>query len=754
LLKWVNDLDGGQRRLIANTLMYGSVAITAVGGVIALAGGLRLLRAGFSMVAVESTLAAKGISLFAASTVGLVGIAIAAAAAIALGTVYLAKNINNAEKAAEAQEKYGLGLGRGAKATQMFSENAKELADRHRVLTATAIAGRAAVNSGADTFERATTNAQRYSNALERNIETGIDWANLTEDQQKIFDQLASAVASAIPIFEGYHAQQDKLRDAARDLREAQHDLAVAQGGAKSVADSYSPSLERVHDATVRVERAQLALKEGSGSTRLAQIRLREAQHDLTNAQQRAREETSKQPGGLEQVRNAVERVRKAEEAYREAKGLTAAQINRNLREEISAYKNWADNTQALLRRGANPQFVLELSRKGPQYVAAYVAGSDAQLRRGGILWEQREKQKTRVTKTQAGVALNAVQDFVIRVNRAHNNIDDENVILTAKLRSDWRGFTLFQKAVAQQRASGGPIRGPGTSTSDSILARLSHDEHVLSAREVKGLGGHAAVEQLRKHARGFAGGGAVLERSSMPNTQQIGRWASAHARVFRREFGKMTAHLGKDLNENFASMFAGLGDLQGGGGSGSLYRMVGNARNAMIFWRNLFPGMVLGGWRATGSVPGSDHPKGLAIDLMTTNKALHELIIRIGKTLPGAKYWISYSRIGMAPGWGVRPYSGPSPHTDHVHWSYYHRGGRLPEDVIGMGSSGRAYAFQGGETVTPRDGGGVHLHFHGNVYGGKAGADQFADEVLAAFQRKGRRFGNPDLPARIVGLR
>jgi len=33
-----------------------------------------------------------------------------------------------------------------------------------------------------------------------------------------------------------------------------------------------------------------------------------------------------------------------------------------------------------------------------------------------------------------------------------------------------------------------------------------------------------------------------------------------------------------------------------------------------------------------------------------------------------------------------------------------YHQGGRLPEDILGMGRSGRSYALQAGETVTARD--------------------------------------------------
>ena len=47
--------------------------------------------------------------------------------------------------------------------------------------------------------------------------------------------------------------------------------------------------------------------------------------------------------------------------------------------------------------------------------------------------------------------------------------------------------------------ATGGPIHGAGTATSDSNLIRASHGEHVLTAREVESVGGHDEVYRLRK---------------------------------------------------------------------------------------------------------------------------------------------------------------------------------------------------------------------------------------------------------------
>ncbi|WP_312802241.1 phage tail tape measure protein [Corynebacterium variabile] len=52
--------------------------------------------------------------------------------------------------------------------------------------------------------------------------------------------------------------------------------------------------------------------------------------------------------------------------------------------------------------------------------------------------------------------------------------------------------------AEIQENATGGAIRGPGTGTSDDILSWLSNGEHVLTAADVKALGGQGGVYALR----------------------------------------------------------------------------------------------------------------------------------------------------------------------------------------------------------------------------------------------------------------
>lgn len=80
------------------------------------------------------------------------------------------------------------------------------------------------------------------------------------------------------------------------------------------------------------------------------------------------------------------------------------------------------------------------------------------------------------------------------------------------------------------QAASGGPIYGPGTSTSDSIFARLSTGEYVIRAAAVRkyGLGLLNAINNMRW--KGFADGGFVhrmFEPFAMPRLAMGGAVSS-----------------------------------------------------------------------------------------------------------------------------------------------------------------------------------------------------------------------------------
>lgn len=75
-------------------------------------------------------------------------------------------------------------------------------------------------------------------------------------------------------------------------------------------------------------------------------------------------------------------------------------------------------------------------------------------------------------------------------------------------------GVDVKREGYYANRAFGGSVIGPGTATSDSIPARLSNGEHVLTASDVVKAGGQAAVYRMRAAIQAgelrFAAGGAV----------------------------------------------------------------------------------------------------------------------------------------------------------------------------------------------------------------------------------------------------
>lgn len=92
-------------------------------------------------------------------------------------------------------------------------------------------------------------------------------------------------------------------------------------------------------------------------------------------------------------------------------------------------------------------------------------------------------------------------QDASVGIN-AHVNARSVSAAIGGIIAQANRASASVRVGGLLGRASGGPVWGAGTATSDSIPAMLSNGEHVLSAREVIGLGGHGAVAAMRVAAR------------------------------------------------------------------------------------------------------------------------------------------------------------------------------------------------------------------------------------------------------------
>jgi TP901 family phage tail tape measure protein len=104
-----------------------------------------------------------------------------------------------------------------------------------------------------------------------------------------------------------------------------------------------------------------------------------------------------------------------------------------------------------------------------------------------------------------------AINSFKNDVNASMGGI--RNKTFTASV--DFAAVANTGKKGLPGLAAGGPVRGPGTATSDSVVIAASTGEHVWTAAEVQSAGGHGAVANMRGAAvagalPAFATGGPV----------------------------------------------------------------------------------------------------------------------------------------------------------------------------------------------------------------------------------------------------
>lgn len=256
----------------------------------------------------------------------------------------------------------------------------------------------------------------------------------------------------------------------------------------------------------------------------------------------------------------------------------------------------------------------------------------------------------------------------------------------------DGTSVSEARRELARFMATGGPVIGPGTGTSDSIAARLSNGEHVWTADEVAAIGGQEAMTRLRAAVRGglrldvgddtpgYAGGGPVM--MPFPTT-------AAKTKVPAALAGGQTYQL---IEAIVAGAFPGM-------------RVLSDFR----------PGAV------TLSGNRSYHAIGRAVDF-PPSRPLAEFFH--AKYMHSLKELITpYNDLNVWNGkphrytgaiWNQHNFAGGNAH-DHV---AMRNGGTITEPIMGIGASGRTYSFgeNGIEHVMPAGGAGAGRAVNVNV--------------------------------------
>lgn len=103
------------------------------------------------------------------------------------------------------------------------------------------------------------------------------------------------------------------------------------------------------------------------------------------------------------------------------------------------------------------------------------------------------------------------------------------------------------------------------------------------------------------------------------------------------------------------------------------LKRVSQNVSNAANYFGSRYGITDIGGY-GPGSVPGSDHPKGLGLDYMTY-KDMKKGTALANDIIKNYKQWnvkyVIWNHYIWNPRQGWHRYHGPRPHTDHVHVSF-----------------------------------------------------------------------------------
>jgi cell wall-associated NlpC family hydrolase len=296
---------------------------------------------------------------------------------------------------------------------------------------------------------------------------------------------------------------------------------------------------------------------------------------------------------------------------------------------------------------------------------------------------------------------------FRDKTNAALAGINDQTIKISPVVLAASAAHRNAVQDRIDRHATGGPIFGPGSGTSDSIPAMLSNGEHVWTAKEVQKAGGHGAVQQMRRSVMAYAKGGPVgLDvKGDFPylgkSMASIASVAVAVARPIAQALGNAFAKINPGLEGvlKFVRSQVGKPYVWGGVGPGG-YDCSGLVSAAINVARGNNPYRRLG---ATGSMPWSmfapgpgafevgwfqGNPGHTAATVNGTNiESAGGVGVRMGSHARGARNPLFTNRAhvkGFAQGGQV---------------GVYDRGGRWPSGTLGINTSGKT------ETVVPGDG-------------------------------------------------
>ncbi|MCG7285354.1 phage tail tape measure protein [Cellulomonas sp. ACRRI] len=417
---------------------------------------------------------------------------------------------------------------------------------------------------------------EQFADALGRLGETG-DLADLNQyirDASRAVDGLGQNVSDIEDLGDAIDRAFNK------SASDNVNDWVASLFGASTAGTRLADTFDNIDEA--------LAGMVSSGNTQAAFLSFREIRDEMLAQGKTMDEVRAAFPGytdALLQAASGANEAAPAQQAYNDAMadgGASATQYADALEEAIEAQREQTDAlltardaqrgfeaaiddaSAALTENGATLDITTEKGRENQAALDAIaesgIKATDAMRENGATQGElQGQMQTTRDRFIAAAQAFGMSADEAAALADQMNLIPDAvtptvalNDQASAGLDNIWTKITrLPDRTVTVNlktnettvstgvgnmvgKASGGAVFGPGTGTSDSIPARLSNGEHVLTASDVRKMGGHAAVYAMRaavQAGRGYAGGGEVRQYVApavyqQPSSGGGGSWA------------------------------------------------------------------------------------------------------------------------------------------------------------------------------------------------------------------------------------
>jgi hypothetical protein len=622
------------------------------------------------------------------------------------------------------------------------SSGAEQITSAQRALGDAYKAGAESVRSA----EEALTGAQDRQREAQRSLtQARRDAAGQLRDlKETVDDALLAEEGATLQVLRAQQRLKEVNKDAKStdlDRREAILALALAQDSlsdaqrerAQAVRESNKVEREGVN-ATPAVVAAQKAVTSADGAARDARVALTKAHEDSARAVAEAQRGIAKaQQDTARAVADAARNVAAAQKRAGEVGSHSLNIMTAAGRENVAAFQSAVDAAYAKAKAdraaGKSVDVVnasLRQQKKDLENQAIQAGYSKTETHK---LLEQMFKVPSDL---KVKVSTPGLKDAIHGFDNLNARID--HVWKSAHI-SKAQATSLVKQELAmagRKKAAGGAITGPGTGTSDDVPIWASAGEHMWTAKEVRAAGGHQSVRRMRKAvlAGGYARGGPVRPSATVPLV------------VSGQPYQGIVRAL-SDLPDRLQKALGSAGGAGGDGAAtlGAQSNVSGNAALVKQVFASMF-GWSGGQWNAAYRLlMGESGFRNTAQNPTSSALGIGQFLDSTWATVGGHKTFDPYLQAVYTGRYIKGSYGNPV--NAYAKWSsrsphWYHGGGPITEDIMGVGRSGRTYGFQAGETVVPRSGGGGVV-VHGDlVLHGVQNVKQLVDELQAYARSNG----------------